>query len=143
MSQKIQEIQVQNPEILEVQLPRYGGGSGGGGESRGGGSEFSPEEVSLVFRLLQKTSESYFHKESQQSIPEDAIRDLHSEVFGAIRRTTGNKKRLMKALKSMADQADRKRVDRGSRLSADQMAVEIRKTIQDIKDCFFPTLPDE
>jgi len=144
MSQEKQyELQpVQEQQIQQQQQPRYGGG-GGGGERRGGGSDFSPEDVSQIFYLLQKTSEKYFWKESRQPIPEVAIRDLHRVVFSAIRKSTAHKDRLLSILRSMDEQANQERIDRGLQLTTEQMGDAIKETIERIKDCFLPTFPDE
>jgi hypothetical protein len=139
-----QEVQYQPQPVEERRFePRYGGGGGGGGgERRGGPKEYGPEEVSEIFRLLKSISEKYFRKASSQPIPEEVIRDLHIEVFGAIAQSTADKEKLLKLLRSMSDQADAERLERDSQLSATQMSAEIRKTMQKIKDCFFPEYPE-
>ena len=142
MSQQQQQVQYQQQPVLQRQIqqrqPRYGGGGGGGNERSGGPKDYDPDEVSQIFRLLQEISDKYFYKESPQPIPEEAIRELHHEVFGAIAESTGDKNKLLALLRSISADADEERLSRDSRLSAEQMGDAIRRTITRIRDCFFP-----
>jgi hypothetical protein len=144
MPQQILEIPVQHQPVEQpIQPPpRYGGGGGGGGERRGG-TDFSPKEVAQIFDLLQKASDKYFRKESRQQIPEEAIRELHRVVFSVIRKSTGEKDRLLKILQVMEEQASAEQHDRGTQLTPEQMEGAIKRTIERIRECFRPTYPDE
>jgi hypothetical protein len=145
MPQQIPETQYQYRPVKPQpqQPPRYGGGGGGGGERRGGGSDFSPEEVSQIFDLLQKASDKYFRKESRQPIPEEAIRELHRVVFSVIRKSTGEKDRLLKILQEIVEQASAEQDNRGTELTSEQMEGALRRAIERIKKCFLPIYPDE